>query len=182
MPDTAEKIIAQCGAKESTVASLSDFAQGGSITVGSAEVLFARIDEAKKLSELSAEMEAAMAAAAAANEEEKEENKQISIDDFDKVELRVAKILECEPVKKSDKLLRLIVDTGDSTRQIVSGIAKQYTPDDLIGKKVILVANLAPAKLRGVESHGMLLAADMPDGGCKVIFADDSIEPGSQIH
>lgn len=182
MPDTAEKIIAQCGAKENTVASLSAFAESGSITVGESEMLFARIDEAKKLAELSAEMEAAMAAAAAEQEEKEEENKQISIDDFDKVELRVAKILECEPVKKSDKLLRLIVDTGDSTRQIVSGIAKQYAPEDLIGKKVILVANLAPAKLRGVESHGMLLAADMPDGGCKVIFADDAIEAGSQIH
>ncbi len=182
LPETADKIIAQCGAKESTVASLSAFAESGSITVGESEMLFARIDEAKKLSELSAEMEASMSAAAKEAEEKEEENKQISIDDFDKVELRVAKILECEPVKKSDKLLRLIVDTGDSTRQIVSGIAKQYTPEDLIGKKVILVSNLAPAKLRGVESHGMLLAADMPDGGCKVIFADDEIEPGAQIH
>ena len=78
--------------------------------------------------------------------------------------------------------MRLIVDTGDSTRQIVSGIAKDYAPSDLIGKKVILVSNLAPAKLRGVESHGMLLAADMPGGGCKVIFADDAIKEGSQIH
>lgn len=182
LPETAEKIIAQCGAKESTVSSLSSFAEGGSITVGESEMLFARIDEAKKLAELSAEMEASMAAAAKEAEEKEEENKQISIDDFDKVELRVAKILECEPVKKSDKLLRLIVDTGDSTRQIVSGIAKQYSPEDLIGKKIILVSNLAPAKLRGVESHGMLLAADMPDGGCKVIFADDEIEPGAQIH
>ncbi len=182
LPETAEKIISQCGAKESTVSSLSAFAESGSITVGESEMLFARIDEAKKLAELSAEMEASMAAAAKEAEEKEEQNKQISIDDFDKVELRVAKILECEPVKKSDKLLRLIVDTGDSTRQIVSGIAKQYTPEDLIGKKVILVSNLAPAKLRGVESHGMLLAADMPDGGCKVIFADDEIEPGAQIH
>ncbi len=180
LPETATKIIAQCGAVKSDIDSLSAFASSGSITVGKPEVLFARIDEAKKLAELEAEREAAIAAAEA--EEKVEESAQISIDDFDKIELRVAKILECEPVKKSDKLLRLIVDTGDSTRQIVSGIAKQYTPDELIGKKVILVANLAPAKLRGVESHGMLLAADMPDGGCKVIFADDSIEPGAQIH
>ncbi|MBQ9985740.1 MAG: methionine--tRNA ligase subunit beta, partial [Oscillospiraceae bacterium] len=177
-----EKIIAQCGAKASDVASLSEFTQSGSITVGEAEVLFARIDEAKKLAELNAEMEAAMAAAAAANEPEEEKTPEITIDDFDKVELRVVKILECEPVKKSDKLLRIIVDDGEGQRQIVSGIAQQYTPDELIGKKVILVANLKPAKLRGVESYGMLLAADMPDGGCKVIFADDEIAPGAQIH
>lgn len=182
MPDTAEKIIAQCGASASDVASLTEFAQSGSITVGNAEVLFARIDEAKKLSELNAEMEAAMAAAAAANEPEEEKTPEITIDDFDKVELRVVKILECEPVKKSDKLLRIIVDDGEGQRQIVSGIAQQYTPDELIGKKVILVANLKAAKLRGVESHGMLLAADLPDGGCNVIFADDEIPAGAQIH
>lgn len=182
LPATAEKIIAQCGAKESTVASLSAFAESGSITVGESEMLFARIDEAKKLAELESEMEASMAAAAAEAEEKEEESKQISIDDFDKVELRVAKILECEPVKKSDKLLRLIVSTGEAERQIVSGIAKDYSPSELIGKKVILVSNLAPAKLRGVESHGMLLAADMPNGGCKVIFVDDAAQAGSQIH
>ncbi|MBQ6901585.1 MAG: methionine--tRNA ligase [Oscillospiraceae bacterium] len=175
MPETAEKIIAQIGASSCSIAELRDFAEDGSKTVGSAEVLFARIDEAKKLEELAKENEAPKKEVAPYKDE-------ITIDDFDKVDLRVVKIVECEPVKKSDKLLRLIVDTGEATRQIVSGIAKEYKPEELIGRKVILVSNLKPAKLRGVESNGMLLAADMPDGGCKVIFADDAIEEGSQIH
>lgn len=175
MPETAERIIAQLGTEKGDIASLCEFAASGSITVGKPEVLFARIDEAKKLEELAAENEAPKKEVAPYKDE-------ISIDDFDTVDLRVAKVVECEPVKKSDKLLRIIVDTGEATRQIVSGIAQQYKPEDLIGKKVILVSNLKPAKLRGVESNGMLLAADMPDGGCKVIFADDAIEEGSQIH
>lgn len=175
MPETAEKIIAQIGASSCSIAELRDFAEDGSKTVGSAEVLFARIDEAKKLEELAKENEAP-------KKEVNPYKDEITIDDFDKVDLRVVKIVECEPVKKSDKLLRLIVDTGEATRQIVSGIAKEYKPEELIGRKVILVSNLKPAKLRGVESNGMLLAADMPDGGCKVIFADDAIEEGSQIH
>ena len=175
MPETSDKIFTQIGAEKGEIENLNIFAESGSKTVGKAEPLFARIDEAKKLEELAAE-----------NEPPKKEvapyKDQITIDDFDRVDLRVAKILECEPVKKSDKLLRIIVDTGEATRQIVSGIAQQYKPEELIGKKVILVSNLAPAKLRGVESNGMLLAADMPDGGCKVIFVDDSVEEGSQIH
>ncbi len=175
MPETSDKIFAQTGAAKCEIAELNVFSDSGEKTVGVAEPLFARIDEAKKLEELAAE-----------NEPPKKEvapyKETITIDDFDKVDLRIAKVVECEPVKKSDKLLRLIVDTGEATRQIVSGIAQQYKPEELIGRKVILVSNLAPAKLRGVESNGMLLAADTSDGGCKVIFADDAMEEGSQIH
>ena len=93
--------------------------------------------------------------------------------------MRVALVKGCEKVPKSDKLLKLILDDGEGDRQVVSGIAKWYAPD-LTGRKVILVANLKPAKLRGVESNGMILAADAGDE-VKVIFADDAIPQGSKV-
>ena len=106
---------------------------------------------------------------------------EIAFDDFAKVELKAAKILECEPIKKAKKLLKLIVDDGsEEKRQIVSGISQWYKPEDLIGKTVIIVANLKPAKLCGEMSYGMLLAADTADGGVKVMFAD-GLEPGMRL-
>ena len=98
---------------------------------------------------------------------------QIQIDDFAKVELRVAKINACEPIKRAKKLLKLSVDDGtDTPRQIVSGIAPWYKPEDLIGKNVIIIANLKPAKLCGEMSNGMLLAGDVSDDDVKVVFVD----------
>jgi methionyl-tRNA synthetase len=106
----------------------------------------------------------------------------ITIDDFAKVQLRVAQVTACEPVPKADKLLRLQLDDGTETgRQVVSGIHPWYEPDELVGKKIIVVANLKPAKLRGVESNGMILAADAGGNSVKVIFADDSIPCGSVV-
>lgn len=105
---------------------------------------------------------------------------QIGIDDFAKVSLRVAEITACEKVEKSNKLLKLSLDVGGEKRQVASGIAKWYAPDDLVGKKVILVSNLKPAKLCGVESNGMILAADIKDGA-SVIFIDQSVPSGSVI-
>ena len=106
---------------------------------------------------------------------------EITIDDFMKVKLICAKVLECAPVPKSDKLLCLQLDDGSGKpRQVVSGIALSYKPEDLIGKKVTLVSNLKPVKLRGVESFGMILAASAGD---KVIvtFLDDEVAPGAEI-
>ena len=98
---------------------------------------------------------------------------QIGIEDFAKVELRVAEIKDCEPVKKAKKLLKLTLDDGTSTPRIVaSGIAKWYKPEDLIGHKVVVVANLKPAVLCGVESNGMILAGDCGEDDVKVIFVD----------
>jgi len=91
-------------------------------------------------------------------------SEQISIDDFVKVDLRVAQILVAERVPKADKLLRLEVDLGYEKRQILAGIAQYYEPEKLIGRKIVIVANLAPRKMRGLESNGMLLAASLPDG------------------
>ena len=105
----------------------------------------------------------------------------ISPDEISKIELRVGKILDCEPVKKSKKLLKLTVKDGEKERTVVSGISQWYQPDDLIGHHIILVANLKPAKLCGVESQGMILAADCDENTVKVIFVDD-MPAGSGIH
>ena len=106
---------------------------------------------------------------------------EISFDDFAKVELLTAKILECEPIKKSKKLLKIQADDGSGEkRQIVSGISQWYTPEDLIGKTVVIVSNLKPAKLCGEMSNGMLLAGDTADGGVKVLFVD-GMEPGTRL-
>jgi methionyl-tRNA synthetase len=109
---------------------------------------------------------------------------QIAIDDFVKIDLRVARVLVAERIPKADKLLRLEVDLGYEKRQILSGIAEWYAPEDLIGRRIVIVANLAPRKMRGLESHGMLLAASNGDNGKPILatFADqDEIELGSRL-
>ncbi len=190
IPDSAEKFRVMLGAapEEFTWDSALVFGvlkAGTKVTKG--ENVFPRIDAKKELAELEA-IDAARKAAAAASapkEESKKEEKPdiegvISIDDFKKVDVRVAKVLEAEPVKKSDKLLCLQLEVGDEKRQVVSGIHAWYEPADLIGKKVLMVYNLAPAKLRGVESNGMVLAATVGDEA-KVIFVDDAIPSGSKL-
>jgi methionyl-tRNA synthetase len=164
IPDTAVEIQRQINATRTDWDSIKTF---DGIIVGSkvneAKPIFARIDEAKKLAEINAALEAKVPTEQPEAEEKKEEAPEddglITIDDFAKVELKVAKVLECEKVEKSDKLLKLLLLVGEEKRQVVSGIAKTYKPEDLIGKHVILVANLKPVKLRGIESNGMILAA-----------------------
>ncbi len=187
MPETAEKIFGQINCQVKSLESLDSFGENGVSQVGTPEALFARIDEAKKLAELAAFTEAkAKAAVQAAPAAAKPEAEQITIEDFQKVSLCTAQITACEKVPKSDKLYRLQLDDGTPEgRQIVSGIAAWYTPEELIGKKIVVVANLKPAKLRGVESRGMLLAADVPDGEgerASVLFVDDSVPVGSRLH
>jgi methionyl-tRNA synthetase len=107
---------------------------------------------------------------------------QITIDDFAKIELRVAEIKVAERIPKSDKLLRLEVDLGTETRQILAGIAEHYAPETLIGRRVIIVANLAPRKMRGLESQGMLLAASLGDADKPSIAGFlDSVELGARV-
>ena len=106
--------------------------------------------------------------------------REITIDDFAKIEIRIGKVISCEKVKKSKKLLYLQLDDGMGGRQVVSGIAQYYKPEDLIGKKVQFIANLKPVKLCGMESNGMICAVDIPDG-CKVIFVDDDVPVGSKV-
>lgn len=174
MPETSEKIFSQINCDIKDYNSLSSFgALKAGTKVNKAEALFARIDTEKMLKEIAEKQEAAAKAEEKAKPKEIEGLAQIQIDDFAKVELRVAKINACEPVKRAKKLLKLSVDDGtDTPRQIVSGIAPWYKPEDLIGKNVIIVANLKPAKLCGEMSNGMLLAGDVSDDDVKVVFVD----------
>ena len=182
MPDTASAIFAQLGTDVCDCDSLSTF---GNLKVGEkvgkAVPLFNRIDADKLIEELTA------AQTAAQTEEEKAMPKieglaQIGIDDFAKVELRVAEVTSCEPVKRAKKLLKLTLNDGtDTPRTVASGIAKWYAPDDLVGKKIVLVANLKPAVLCGVESQGMILAADCSEDDVKVLFVDSAMPNGARI-
>ena len=104
----------------------------------------------------------------------------MGIEDFVKVDLRVGKIVSAERVPKSEKLVKLAVDIGTETRQVVAGIGKSYSPEALMGKFIVIVANLKPAKLLGVESHGMLLAASSGEG-VAVVTLDREIEPGTKV-
>ena len=188
IPATAEEILATIGTDKTdytTVGSIECFGgiEAGSV-VGDSRVMFARIDETKMLAELEAEMEAKKAAAEAlakANEipEKPEGCALIGIEDFMGVELRTAKILECEKVPKAKKLLKLQIDLGYEKRQVVSGIAKWYQPEDLIGKKIIVVANLKPATLCGIESNGMILASG--EETVRVVFLAEDTPLGERV-
>ena len=189
MPDTCEKIFSQLGCSEEARSfDNAVYSASTEYHVERKENLFPRIDMKKELALLEAQAaEKAKAAekaeAAKPKAEEKAEKPEgiIAIDDFMNVKLIVAQIKECVAVPKSDKLLQLTLDDGsDKPRQVVSGIHAWYEPDDLIGKKVAVVANLKPAKLRGVMSEGMILAADVGDAA-KVLFIDDSVPCGSRI-
>ena len=192
LPDTAPRMAAQLGLDASTM-SFDSLVYGKveSYTVAKGEVLFPRIDAAKELAELEAAHQAAVAVAQPAQPVEKpaaaeniEHLPEVSFDDFCKVELRVAKVMDCQQLKESKKLLLLTLFDGEKERTILSGIAKWYAPADLIGKNVGIVANLAPRPmLKGkYVSEGMVMAADMPDGGASAVFFPDDVLPGSAIH
>ena len=181
MPDSCERIRGMLGAapEEFTwdaACSWGVLKTGAKVSKG--ENLFPRIDMQKELAELEAAKNAASKQNAAPAQEEP--LNLIGIEDFQKVDLRVAKVLACEPVKKSDKLLCLQLEVGAEKRQVVSGIHAWYQPEDLIGKKVLMAYNLTPAKLRGVESNGMILAATVGDRA-QVVFVDDAIPSGSKL-
>lgn len=183
MPSTMPKVWEQIGA-DSSLITYENAGKFGvlpeDVTVHKGEPLFPRIDVEKEIDELNALIQKQADEAKKANEKPVG-LAEIQFDDFSKVELRVAKITECEPIKKAKKLLKLQVNDGSAEpRQIVSGIAPWYKPEDLIGKKVVIVANLKPAKLCGEMSNGMLLAGDTEDGGVKVLFVD-GLNEGTQL-
>lgn len=185
IPTTSDKIDALFGVPElafDDACKYSYVCEGN--VIGEVPILFARIDEKKFFAELekkNKEKEKALKEAKKAEKsKEAEAPSEIGIEDFAKVDLRVGLVKECVPAENSEKLLVLQVEMGDGIRQIVSGIAKFYKPEELVGKKVIVVSNLKPAKLRGIESNGMILAADT-ESGVKVIFADENAEPGSKV-
>ena len=149
--------------------------------MGDSRVMFARIDEEKMLAEIEAEREAARLAEEKANAvpEKPEGCALIGIEDFMGVELRTAKVLSCERVPKAKKLLCMQLDLGYEKRQVVSGIAAYYAPEQLVGKKVIIVANLKPAKLCGIESQGMILASGEED--VRVVFLAEDTPLGERV-
>lgn len=178
MPESAEKILDQIGAVEAErtwESAQKPWGLRDEVTVQKGEILFPRIDLAKELAELEARQEAQKKEAEAKEKAAKVEPvaPEIVVDDFFKTDLRVCKVIKCEAVPKAKKLLRLELDDGMGGRQIVSSIHPWYEPEELVGKKIIVIANLKPAKFCGVESNGMLLAGDDADGNCKVIFVED---------
>ena len=177
MPETSKNILDQINAENRTLESVKAF--GGTVCgtkVGEAKPLFARIDEAKKMEEIQAEIEAAMPKK---NFEPYKE--EIEFSDFEKIDLRLAKITACEKVEKADKLLKFTVLVGDKERTIVSGIAKHYKPEELVGKTVVIVANLKPVKLRGIMSEGMILSACWEDK-LQVLSLDTEFNNGATVN
>ena len=185
IPATSEEIISELNTEVCGYASIGAADKFCGMKAGEtlkpSKVLFARIDEAKMLAELEAEREAKIAAAAKAEEvpEKPEGCALIGIEDFMGVELRSAQIISAERVPKAKKLLCLQVDLGYEKRQVVSGIAKFYAPEDLVGKKIILVANLKPAKLCGIDSEGMILASG--EEQVRVVFLAEDTPLGERI-
>ena len=181
MPETSVKILEQIGTDINTLDSLAEFGavKEGS-KVGVAAPLFSRLDVEKTL----AEIEASLPKVEEESEEEEKEIvglAEIQYDDFAKVELRVCEVVDCKPIKKAKKLLELTLNDGTKEpRTVASGIAKWYKPEELIGKKVIVVANLAPRTLCGVESHGMILAGEITEDDIKVAFVD-GLPAGTQL-
>lgn len=178
MPDTQTAIAKQTGAAELEWESLECFGMTKpGVKVGAAEPLFVRLDLEKKLAELEAEL-------APQPKEEKVEiapfKENVTIDDFGKLDIRVGKVVVCEKVPKSSKLLRFELEVGSERRQILSGIAKYYKPEDLIGKNVLFIANFPPRKMMGYESNGMILSAEH-DGKLVVTSTLDDIQSGAEI-
>ena len=178
MPSTAASIFKQLNTEAGDLSTVENFGVYAAGTfLGESEMLFGRIDAEKKIEELKAEHEAAVKAAQ--KPERPEGVAEIGIDDFIGVELRTAQIIACEPVPKAKKLLKLRIDLGYEQRQVVSGIAKWYKPEDLVGKKIIVVANLKPAKLCGVESQGMILASG--EETVRVVFLAEDTPLGERV-
>ena len=171
MPATSDAIFSQINCNIVDLESLESFGKlAAGNKVGEATPLFNRLDMEKTLTEIEA-------ALPEVKEEEEEKTiiglKEIEFDDFAKVELRVAKVIDCEPIKKAKKLLKLTLDDGTKEpRTVASGIAQWYKPEDLIGKSVVIVANLKPRTLCGVESKGMVLAGEITEDDIKVLFVD----------
>ena len=179
MPETAQKIAAQINADDLSYESVKSFGETKPGTkVGEAVPLFARIDTEKKLAEIEEEH---IAAAKAENKVEIAPFKDyIEFEEFEKLDIRVGKVLECEPVKKSKKLLRFTLEVGSETRQILSGISAYHKPEELIGKNVIFIANLKPRKMMGLESCGMILSAEFEDS-LTVLTTLNDVQSGAEI-
>ena len=183
MPETTQKILAQLNATKRELDEMKEFGKypDGNKVTDAPEILFARLD-LKEIMEKVEEIQAAQRAEAGeVNYPVVEKKPEITIDDFDKVQIQVGEVLKCEPVKKAKKLLVSQIRVGNEVRQIVSGISKYYKPEEFVGKKVAVITNLKPVKLCGVESQGMILAAADDDDNLSVLTLDKDIVSGSEI-
>ena len=190
MPETAEKILAQIGAKKRSIEDMDKFGlyENGTRVTEEPETLFARLD----VNEVLAKAEEISKAQAAANGDDAEEEddeevidiekkSEVTIDDFAKLQFQVGKVIECEAVPKSKKLLCSKVKIGSEVKQIVSGIRKYYSPEDMIGKKVMVVTNLKPTKLAGILSEGMILFAEDSEGNLSAMVPEKDVPAGAEI-
>ena len=191
MPETADKILAQLGARKRSLEVMNMFGlyQSGNKVTDKPEILFARLDVKEVLEKVEAR-KAADAAAKEEPEEAKEEaadvidiepKAEITFDDFAKLQFQVGEIIACEAVKKSKKLLCSQVRIGSQVKQIVSGIKSHYTPEEMVGKKVMVVVNLKPAKLAGILSEGMLLCAEDAEGNLSLMTPEKDMPAGAEI-
>lgn len=185
MPDTCEKTASMLGATIREFGKMNEFGLLGKVKVtDSPEMLFARIDAQKMLAKIE-EIESSRKEKTVQKQEKKMEEEvkkpEISIEDFDKVQLQIAKVIACEKVEKSKKLLKLTVQLGEETRTVVSGIALHYSPEELIGKKLAMITNLKPTKLCGIMSEGMIICAENSEGKVAFLTPEKDVEDGSRI-
>ena len=184
IPASCEKIFAQIGAGADVCTWEAANTWGKlpqTVTVHKGEAIFPRVDAQKALEELEAIQEAQKKAALPAMEFEPMVEEKVDFDTFCKSDFRAVKVKACEAVKKSDKLLRFTLDDGTGTaRQILSGIAKYYRPEELVGKTVVAILNLPPRKMMGMASNGMLLSAEK-DGKLNLLMLDASVPAGAQL-
>ena len=186
LPDTSKRVLEQIHAENGGLESLQSFGiLPSGISVGAGEILFARLDPVKKMEEINAFNEAKAKAALPALEIEPYAEENVDFDTFCKSDLRAVKVVDCKNVKKSDKLLQFTLDDGTGTpRQILSGIAKFYKPEDLIGKTLVAITNLPPRKIMSRESNGMLLSAIHTEKGeekLNLIMVSDAIPAGAKL-
>ena len=192
LPDTSAKILDMLGTQERDYLKLDQFGllETGGKVVEKPEILFARVDIKELMEKVEADKAAhaqAQSAAAPAEEAEAEEGidiepkAEITFDDFEKLQFQVGEIIACEAVKKSKKLLCSQVKIGNQVRQIVSGIRKYYSPEEMVGKKVMVVTNLKPATLAGVKSEGMILCAEDADGNLSLMVPEKKMPAGAEI-
>ena len=188
MPESMTKLFAQIGADEAgqtweSAAAWGALSQTASVTKG--ENLFPRVDAEQAIAELEAAAKAAKKAALPAVEVEPQTEEKVDFDTFCKSDFRVVKVKDCQPVKKSNKLLCFTLDDGTGTdRQILSGIAAYYKPEELIGKSLVAIVNLPPRKMMGKESNGMLISAVHTEHGeekLHLIMVDDAIPAGAKL-
>ncbi|MCQ2399777.1 MAG: methionine--tRNA ligase subunit beta, partial [Clostridia bacterium] len=183
MPETSLKTVKMLGTDLRSYEDIEKFGlyESGTTVTATPEILFARLDQKAVMDNVNA-----MIASRQPKEEKKaghtvEPKPQIEFDDFSKVELRVAKVVACEKVEKSKKLLKLTVKLGDETRTVVSGIAGTYAPEYMVGKKLVMVTNLKPVKLCGIESQGMIVCAENDEGKISFLSPEVDIDDGSYI-